>query len=119
MYPAFIEAMRPHRRRPMKPIEKPICVLLLLIMLSSSAFLVLDELGVNPPASLSWQQCSILTNTVGYAWSVVLFAVIFLIGVRDEREPRFLSISFWLACTCMGFTFFGMLFVRWHDLEYN
>jgi hypothetical protein len=109
----FATALRTHRR-PMMWIEKPLCVFSVLIMLGSSAMLVLDEVDTKVYA-VSWQQCAIMANTIGFAWSALMFVAVFLIGVYDEHEPRFFSISLLLTLAAAWFTFTGMNLVTMQD----
>jgi hypothetical membrane protein len=83
-------------------------------MLGSSAMLVLDELDIKKH-TVSWQQCAIMTNTIGFAWSFLLFVAVCLIGVYDEHEPRFLSISLVLTWAAFSFTGFGLNLVTMQD----
>jgi hypothetical protein len=110
---ALATALRTHRR-PMTWPEKPICALSVLIMLSSSAMLVLDEVDTKSHA-VSWQQCAIMANTIGFAWSVLLVVAVCLIGVYDEHEPCFVAISSVVTWALLFFTLPGMMFVTMQD----
>jgi hypothetical protein len=56
-----------------------------------------------------------MTNTIGFAWSFLLFVAVCLIGVYDEHEPRYLSISLVLTWAAFSFTGFGLNLATMQD----